>query len=92
MLASVLQLVLVEDHVEHVRRTLRQLLRCHHLHRQVLALTLATGLDQPLENLQYHRETQRLKRESMILISERNQQLLDDVIVEVTHWTMSLLK
>lgn len=53
VVAGVLELVLVEDDVEHVGGALRQLLRRHHLHRQVLRLPLPSGLDQPLEDLQY---------------------------------------
>lgn len=45
MFTGVFQLVLVKYDVEHVRRTLRQLLRRHHLDGQVFALPLATGLD-----------------------------------------------
>lgn len=48
MFTSILELVLVQDDVEHVWRTLRQLLRRHHLHRQVLRLALATGFYQSL--------------------------------------------
>lgn len=51
VLARVLQLVLVEDHVEHLWRTLRQLLGGHHLDVEVARLVLAAGLDQSLQNL-----------------------------------------
>ena len=57
MFASVLQLVLIEDDIEHVGGTLGQLLRSHHLHRQVLGLPLAAGLDQPLQYLQTRQQT-----------------------------------
>lgn len=51
VLARVLQLVLVEHDVEHLVRTLGQLLRGHHLHVEVPALRLASRFDQPLQHL-----------------------------------------
>ena len=51
VLARVLQLVLVQDDVEHLRWTLGQLLGGHHLHVQVARLRLASRFDQPLKHL-----------------------------------------
>lgn len=50
VLASLLQLILVQDHVEHLGRALGELLGGHHLHVQVSDLRLASRLDQPLEH------------------------------------------
>lgn len=49
--ACLLQLVLVQDDIEHLRRTLRQLFRGHHLYVEVTYLRLSSGLDQPLQDL-----------------------------------------
>lgn len=50
VLASLLQLILVQDHVEHLGRALGELLGGHHLHVEVSDLRLAPRLDQPLEH------------------------------------------
>lgn len=50
MLASLIELVLIEDDVEHLRRALGKLLRRHQLHVDVPGLGLPPGLDQALEN------------------------------------------
>ena len=51
VLAGVLQLILVQNNVEHLGRTLSQFLSCHHLDVEVPCLGLATGLDESLEDL-----------------------------------------
>jgi hypothetical protein len=51
VLAGLVQLILVEDDVEHLGRTLRELLRGDHLHVEVPCLGLAPGLYQPVEDL-----------------------------------------
>ena len=48
VLRSLLQVVLVQDDVPHLQRTLRQLLSGHHLHVHVLGLGLSPRLDQSL--------------------------------------------
>ena len=42
VLAGLVQLVLVQDHIEHLGRALRQLLRRHQLHVDVAGLGLQT--------------------------------------------------
>jgi hypothetical protein len=54
VLAGLLQLVLVQDHVEHIRGTLLELLGSHHLDVEVARLRLASRLDEPLQYLHVH--------------------------------------
>lgn len=51
VLASVLQLILIEDDIKHLRWALGQLLGRHHLDVEVAALRLAPRFDQPLQHL-----------------------------------------
>ena len=51
VLARLIQLVLVQYDVEHLGRTLVELLGRRHLDGEVLRLGLAAGLDQPLQHL-----------------------------------------
>ena len=48
MLASVFQLVLIQDYIKHLWWALRQLFRRHHLDVEVAALRLAPRLDESL--------------------------------------------
>ena len=48
VLAGLLQIVLVEDDVPHLQRTLGKLLSCHHLYIHVLGLRLSTWFNQSL--------------------------------------------
>lgn len=79
--ARVLQLVLIQDDIEHLWWALRQLFGRHHLDVEVAALRFTPWLDQPLQNLKRKKSFGNLTNSTKCLFKKIKTKRLSSILV-----------